>query len=138
LYVYPTSYNSSEEDAFFFWTNSSNQWFLIYNINPLSISSWWSAVDSTTNVSLNTWSNIVITQSSKTYNIYINWVLVKSGTMSSANLTWTNFNIGYAYGNNSAVKRFIGWISEFIFENKARTADEISNYYNKTKSNYWL
>ena len=35
-----------------------------------------------------------------------------------------------------------GWsnwdMSNIIFENKARTAQEISEYYNQTKSNYWL
>ena len=138
MYIYPTSYNSSEDDVFFMWTGNYNQWFLIYDLNPISISTWWSAINSTTNVSLNTWSNIVITQSSKTYTIYVNWVSVKSWTMSSANLTGTNLNLGYAYWNDASNKRFVWWMSEFILENKTWTATEISNYYNRTKSKYWI
>jgi hypothetical protein len=31
-----------------------------------------------------------------------------------------------------------GYFKTLILEDKARTADEITNYYNLTKSNYWL
>jgi hypothetical protein len=64
---------------------------------------------------------------------YINWNLIHSasvsGTSSSANLiiwgTNSNYNCNW-------------WMSKLILEDKARTADEITAYYNLTKSNYWL
>lgn len=51
--------------------------------------------------------------------------------------TPTAFNIGNEY-NNGANRRFLGYISNVIVEDKARTAQEIADYYNLTKSNYWL
>lgn len=73
------------------------------------------------------WSNIV--------KLYVNWVL--DGTNSSASVpSWSRFGVwGYTI-NNTNVRKW--WISEVIVENKVRTDQEIANYFNQTKSNYWL
>lgn len=66
----------------------------------------------------------------------------KNGTYMET-MDWTtvlntsrNFYIWYrAYSND----RYWKWyFSDFICENKVRTAQEIANYYNSTKANYWL
>ena len=62
--------------------------------------------------------------------LYINWQQVKQVSAGS----WTRlpyWAIVWANGSN--------WdMSNIIFENKARTAQEVSNYYNITKWKYWL
>lgn len=69
--------------------------------------------------------------------IYVDGVEVanSSGTYqkvrpdSSQNNVWIGTNINWSWTVT------YWWV---IVETKARTADEILNYYNKTKSNYWL
>lgn len=86
------------------------------------------------NVSLNSWHHIVYTIASNTLKMYVDGTEV---------YTWT-------YNVNGSKSLWIGrqtftdtynymwYMSEVIVENKARTATEIANYYNTTKSNYWL
>lgn len=62
---------------------------------------------------------------------YVNWnsYTIYNGTLS---------NIGTAalvLKNNSICDLVL---SNFIIESKARTAQEVSDYYNQTKANYWL
>lgn len=88
-------------------------------------SSWW-------------WYHLLFTCNNRSTITYVNWVQSNTWTL-SLNLTnnwvfwiWTTEDGGsmYYYLN--------WWLSNIIVENKARTADEISTYYNKSKSNYWL
>ena len=69
--------------------------------------------------------------------VYVNGSLVASGTWwyDLAEYTWpTNVWATYAYTD-----QFFEWyLSEIIYEDKVRTAEEISDYYENTKSNYWL
>ena len=72
---------------------------------------------------------------SNTIKLYMNWVLDgtnSSGTVPSWSIIWV---WGYT-ANNTNVRKW--WISEVIVENKVRTDQEIANYYNRKKSNYWL
>lgn len=82
----------------------------------------------------NTWYHMVVTKEWTTWKIYINTVL--KGTAASNYSGSTNMALWYIqYAND----RFWKWyISKFILEDKARTAQEIADYYNQTKSNYWL
>ena len=61
--------------------------------------------------------------------IYQNWVekwsVSTGGATDVVNILW--------------IGQWTNWyVSNVIVEDKARTATEISDYYNKTKSNYWL
>lgn len=96
-------------------------------------------LDYTTSNSTNTWYNIVLTYTSNTntWQCYKNWSSLWTKTWYTYP-TWYGGSVvsiwytAYNYSSNS-------WtLSELIFENKTRTADEISNYYNDTKANYWL
>lgn len=67
---------------------------------------------------------------------YINWNLIHSQSYSNSATSWSLFLNGTSNHNSGY---YTSWrISELILENKARTAQEISNYYNQTKSDYWL
>jgi hypothetical protein len=80
----------------------------------------------------NTWTNAIFTNDSWTQKLYINWqeVWTSSQTLDTQN----SLNIWWRYASY-----YFDWkISEFIIENQARTAQEVADYYNQTKSNYGL
>ena len=83
------------------------------------------------NVWSTSWHNIIVTvENSSNLKVYIDWVEKITGSVS-----WYNpYSINYAiWANSKSI-----YASEVILENKVRTATEITNYYNLTKSNYWL
>ena len=106
---YNSSWYYSYEQNSYFWVSDRNKWFLV----AISISngSWTSYL---------MWANI-----SKTWNVTSapNW-------NTSTLRIWCSVEYIDQY--------FLWYISNVIIENRARTADEISEYYNQTKSNYWL
>lgn len=91
-------------------------------------------IDDVSTLTIDNWYNIIITKSWTTYNIFNNWVL---------NVSWTsgNFtdNSGLYLGTTYQTARCLNWyLSNAIFEDKTRTSQEVLDYYNLTKSNYWL
>lgn len=107
--------------------------------------SWWwkdivSGMVSTTanwvTYTQNKWYHIVTVYNNNNASLYINWEFIVTKTLSDSSTTWTlsvnwinDFRTWYRTG---------GTISELILEKRAWTATEILNYYNSTKSNYWL
>ncbi len=95
-------------------------------------SNTWYVVDSPSSY---TWIHCIqmVRDSSKIY-LYIDWTLIWSSSCSS-----------WAPSNNYYMQLWNAWssfakvrLSNLIIEKKARTAEEITSYYNLTKSNYWL
>lgn len=86
-------------------------------------------------VTTSTWYNLCYTYTWSTGTLYINGSLAGSLSL----VDWTD-NKGYIQiSRKSNLDRSIkGYLSEAIFENKARTAQEIADYYNNTKANYWI
>ena len=89
-------------------------------------------------VTANQWTNIIVTVNWSTWNIYKNWSLYTTRTdwwnvVANSIAIWTNSSASYPQNN-----RFYGYLSNAIIENKTRTAQEVANYYNQTKSDYWL
>ena len=87
------------------------------------------------------WVLSVSTYNATTYerNFYINWTLqcTWSWQMNSSYVNYLTMS-NTQDNSSSSSKRWKGWASELILENKIWTADEILNYYNQTKSKYWL
>lgn len=111
-------------------TNTSPRTYMNSNF-----SAWISITWATAN---NTWYHIVIVQNSSWSTVYLNWTLAATD-----NQTWANSNALSSIWCNSqnmpTWQDFFNWnISEVIVENKARTAQEIQDYYNQTKSLYWI
>lgn len=72
---------------------------------------------------------------------YINWTINVTGTSSYYNLSnWLKkFSLWVWYWTSEGVNRYFnGYIWEVVLEDKVRTADEISDYFNLTKWDYWL
>lgn len=100
----------------------------------------------------NTWVNYSVIQSwtlwTITYDgvtndvkIYVNWTL-NSGNIITANIpsgNWLqNFTLGVWWRNASPNRHFKGYISEVILEDQPWSAQEVADYYDATKWNYWI
>lgn len=106
---------------------------------------WWlnafQNIYGTTNRSTNAWYNVCVASTSSWVKIYVNWTQVASNSTTWTIILDSGYNYiwwRYRYYYNDYVNRFIGYLSEFIMEDKTWTAQEILNYYNGTKSNYWI
>ena len=108
-------------------TNTSPRWYM-----NSKFTAWVNITWATAN---NTWYHIVIVQNSSWSTVYLNWTLAATD-----NQTWANSNpLSSLWANSYAAQDYFNWnISEVIAENKARTAQEVSDYYNQTKPLYWI
>ena len=119
-------------------------WWDIQTINSswykyrLEVISWWAVLQTS---AYSTWTRYLLTwvvASSKTER-YINWV-------SQWTVSWwvARFRSEFAIwqqrwdSSTSNWRCFTWYMSDLILENKARTAQEIADYYNLTKWNYWF
>lgn len=103
-------YYTYENNAYF-WTTTQNAWFLICAVVTNGSGVGYlkgSGVNQTTTINVAPYS-----------------------------LTPSAMNIGNEY-NNGANRHFLGYISNVIIEDKARTAQEVSDYYDQTKWDYWI
>ncbi len=93
---------------------------------------WW---QTTTSWSTTKWQLATVTYDGSVCKLYIDWVNVD--TTSKNNYTYTDSKLWIGgYVPNPSYWKW--WLSELILENVARTAEEITDYYNYTKSNYWI
>lgn len=116
----------------------SNDWWILWNrehsgwIYPwfwsntgVSITSWWHLI------------TLVGNTSNGSYDSYKDGVYLNSWTWVTWSKNW--ILIGANEWNNwSQSDRFCGYMSAVIFENTQRTASEIADYYNLTKSLYGI
>ena len=118
-----------------------NGWNLIRDFNQKKLRSevlpWWSVYQSVT-TSANTRYLMTLTMESWTSTFYINWA---SQNTSWCNVTMqTRFAIGTSnWADNDLWQYLFRWyMSDLIIEDKARTAGEVSTYFDLTKWNYWI
>ena len=104
----------------------------VYNDNNW-IQQRWDDYEFSQTIREQRWCGAVVYDGTK-FTFYVNWVSQWDWTNTPVT-SWTSFYIGWS---NKAWWRWSGYISNVIFENKAWTAQEITDYYNSTKSNYWL
>ena len=120
------------------WSTRWGSCIIEYDNSVLRYAMWYDDLDSSTNPS-NQWVNIVITytKNSKTQNIYVNWGNTWTRTATYTH-TLPSLKFCVWWDSSWSDLRWTWYMNEVIVENKAWTADEISNYYNWTKSNYGL
>ena len=84
-----------------------------------------------------TWVLCGVTALNWVWSFYINWVqtIYKSSWVIAPNHNTTPLSIG---GTEAGTASSSGYLSELIIEKKWWTDQEVLNYYNKTKANYWL
>lgn len=75
---------------------------------------------------------------SQTYQLlWDNIDITKTSSLSVSSFTPSQINLWNEY-NNGAGRYYQWWISEVILEDKVRTAQEVADYYNQTKSLYGI
>ena len=91
------------------------------------------------NITIDTnWHNVCLLATWTSYQWYIDWVAYWTAALSSNNMNnYSELQLWWwgAYWSNRAANWYI---RDYIVETVARTDAEILNYYNTTKSNYWL
>lgn len=127
------------------WTSSTNVewdfWWLQQSSWVIWASDWYTlnrSVNSNFTVSADTWYLLTTTVSNyRDVTIYVNWALKNSLVRwnSLYNQTWV---ILWAKKWNVYSEMSTWYISNVIFEDKVWTVTEIADYFDQTKSNYWL
>ena len=106
----------------------NNEWSPNWLCAPYNIWAWWQSA------SRDVWTHLVCVYSSGTYNLYVNGVAWNSYSWTVELDSWV---IRVWYGATNENKHY--WqISELIIENKAWTGQEISDYFDLTKADYWI
>ena len=145
-WAYITARNQSKDASVLMcqWTGSQNRMIFCCIDYQWKLFFWFYGNDHTWTItsSLNQWVNVCYTYNyaTKTYKAYINsvkdieWINSTQYTIASWNLYM------WALANTPSVLNYrVQWkLSEYILEDKARTAQEVADYYNSTKSDYGL
>ena len=123
------------------WDSGGSLWIKFNNWNT-NVWPWdWanaSAESVTANVSAWNWHNIVVTQETSTTKLYVDWSLIWtiSDYPSQSQVPWWWALWSKYFSLHS--EKLTWYLSKVILENKVRTAQEISDYYNQTKWDYWI
>lgn len=88
----------------------------------------------------NTWHNIIVTYSSTNLSsMYIDWVkqTLTNNPASTFNTLWIGYQL-WTLRVDTPSQDMEYYMSEYIIESKERTAQEVANYFNLTKWDYWI
>jgi hypothetical protein len=119
-----------------FYQSGTYKWYYVFYIWWYSWSSWFE-----NQYNFNPWTNwnlYTVTYTPWSVKWYINWSQVWSWTSS---LTWSttpNVTIEIGRASHSSSLQQQAYYSDVLFDGKARTAEEISDYYNRMKWCYWI
>ncbi len=139
------SINSAEVDFHYIGTaNGGTQWwwfgvFAMYaSPNHIGILRYYDD-PYTNNFSYdNNWHNYIVTYSdTNKAKMYVDWqqVVMTANANVSFSTVGTNYYL-WALRSSDTSKRI--WLSKYIIEDKERTAQEISDYFDQTKWDYWI
>lgn len=113
----------ADGECFRYSSSSDLQYVVFSSSSTIATSTWLTKTN---------WNNIVFSW----WNIYVNGVL--KTTSSGTYVTWHNFTVWWHALGGSGLKYITWYMSEVIIENDVWSADKVLDYYNLTKSNYWL
>ena len=136
VWVYINSMtNSAEYNTIGYGTNGAHESFQLYQsgYNNISLRLYYDdALASWNSDWYQNWINIMATYDGSTARLYVNWEQ-KATSNVSLSTSWSTFYIWKHFVPNGT-----NWyISEVIIEDKCWTAQDISNYYDQTKWDYW-
>lgn len=135
------AYKNTNDFVCVFSNENHNTWAGIYvdyynQVSKFRFSTW--AANASINVSWSNgvWYNRVFTYDWTTAIVYKDWTVANSSAFVDQVLWWNGTAIWY----NSWVnwRNWLWYLSEIILEDKARTAQEIQDYYDQTKWDYWI
>lgn len=119
IYYYKKHQTSSLNERFWIFAGSGGSQPI--TSNQISISNW-------------TWYNICLWYDNNWSYWYLNWELV----FSTSSLPYNWDSTVWVFSTRGWSWSWTAIISNFIVESKQWTQSEISNYYNQTKSQYWI
>ena len=140
-WVNKTQNSTSEQVLFAKWwsSNEYQRFWMLYDgswnlkVRQGTSSSGWTWL-SVWNYWYNTWHNVIFTKTGTNIKVYVDWVEKNSFSYSSRS-EYSSTYLGIWWWTSSQ-RNFSGTIKDFIVENKTRTAQEATDYYNLTKWNY--
>lgn len=107
---------------------NSNNW-----LRSERLGSW--RIETYEYLTVNTWNHLVLTLTDSESVLYLNWTAIWNISW-TWNSTFENFFIGRDWDNSN---RCWSWyLSNFIIESTAWTSQEVSDYFNQTKSLYGI
>lgn len=118
------------------WTRAKSMWFHYDKFWTW----WWSNDTDHCDALMNQWALYTWTFDWTTTKGYLNWVLKNSKNMTYS-VDSNNYSSLFSQtiqGANDPSQSFNWYMNDVIIENRARTAQEVLDYYNLTKSNYWV
>lgn len=118
--------------------NSQQNWIVFYKNDDWKIMYWywWTNQSTWVNCPTNSWHLLTVTYNWTSIKTYLDWTLINTGSV-SLNLTNTRTVIGASL-NTTPTSKWCWYLSEAIFENRVWTAEQVTWYYNQTKSLYWI
>lgn len=134
-----SSAQSYEESYFFNWQEWENYMvlFWIWTDNKEFVSQFWQWWIFWTPIRQQ-WFNACLVYTWTKFIYYRNWAYVWEWTY-TINTKWTELRLWWPRTSWDGWRdKFVWYMSNFIFENKAWSEKEAVNYYNQTKSKYWL
>ena len=110
-------------------------WIIVDENNKIRIFVYNTDITSTLTASYNNWHHIVLTNNNGTSTIYLDWTNKRTTTKTfTADSTYFSL-LADPYSNANPHK----WdIDSVILESKVRTNQEVADYFDQTKINYWL
>lgn len=125
--------------VWWFWVGANYRWtgllFGSEGSREMIIFVWWGDIHTGQYMPQSTWTHICMTQWSWTTTIYMN-----GQSIYTTSHTYVKNNDVFGIINNPVdySDEYVWWIDEFIVEDLPWTATDVLNYYNQTKSNYWI
>ena len=118
-------------------------WPILWAKEPNKVVAWWYNGWDIDWLMFNIWERtnaIFVLIDNNHYTVYKNWVLQYENVYTDISVWNSKYLVVWTREDNwtGYWDKWDWWISNLILENKVRTADEVSAYYNQTKWNYWL
>ncbi len=135
-------YTANAENKWIFWNQPcwvfNWFWFSLTNSSNFVVEVYYSGSSSTSASASWSFQGSWHLYSVSNWKLYIDWIY--KSTLSTTTLNWNQpMCIWWHNQNSSCTRQKVNWyIGDCILENKERTASEIADYYNNTKSNYGL
>lgn len=132
------------------WISSNVTWLYYWYILTLWWNQWqprieimnsnWSNVSSGVDTATDTWYNVVVTHDTWWHtDIYVDWVYKASMIKSIGTQVSWQFTIWAIKFATSLPENYFNWyISNFIIEDVAWSAQDVADYYDATKWDYWI
>lgn len=119
---------------------------MLYRFTSSSLDCWtWNNTTSQNNYGVpespwTWWNNYILVKNWTSLTLYKNWVSIWTHTSPyNTSIPWWNNTISLPHQwTDTSEYSALGYLKDYIIEDVARTAQEVSDYYDLTKAYYWI